>query len=164
MGCLAHNINLLVHDIIKLNWAQEILSNAILIVKYFRNHIIPAAILKKYQEDKYGSNYKTLKLPCETRWSSATNCLDSIKFNQLAISLAITELINHPTISIDLDIKNIIQDDEFWNEVQNLFVILKVLASGITIFEGNTSYLSQFYKWYKNLENNKCKYFKILNI
>ena len=154
MGCLAHNINLLVHDIIKLNWAQEILSNAILIVKYFRNHIIPAAILKKYQEDKYGSNYKTLKLPCETRWSSAANCLDSIKFNQLAISLAITELINHPTVSVDLDIKNIIQDDEFWNEVQNLLVILKVLASGITIFEGNTSYLSQFYKWYKNLENN----------
>ncbi|CAG8727743.1 630_t:CDS:1, partial [Dentiscutata heterogama] len=43
-------------------------------------------------------------------------------------------------------IKNIIQDNEFWNEVQNLLVILKVLASGITIFEGNTSYLSQFYK------------------
>ncbi|CAG8709826.1 7848_t:CDS:2, partial [Dentiscutata heterogama] len=61
--------------------------------------IVFIAILKKYQENKYGSNYKTFKLPVETRWSLAANCLDSIKFNQLAISLSITDLINHPTIS-----------------------------------------------------------------
>ncbi|CAG8856625.1 25318_t:CDS:1, partial [Gigaspora margarita] len=35
------------------------------------------------------------------------------------------------------------------------------LAGGITIFEGNTLYLLQFYKWYKSLENNKCKYYNI---
>ncbi|KAF0385584.1 zinc finger bed domain-containing protein 1-like [Gigaspora margarita] len=155
LGCLAHNLNLLVGDIIKLEWAQNILLNAIMIVKYFKNHTIPAAILKRYQEDKYGSNYKTLKLPVETRWGSSASCLSSIKVNQLAISLATTELINHPTAIIDSEIIEIVQNNNFWNEIQNLFVILKIIVSGITIFESNISYLSQFYKWYENLETNE---------
>jgi len=158
LGCLAHNLNLLVGDIIKLDWVQNILLNAILIVKFFKRHTIPAAILKKYQEINYGSKFKSLKLPVETRWGSSVKCLDSIKSNQLAISLTTTELINHPTSSIDLEIINIVQNNEFWNEVQNLLVILKILVSGITIFEGNTSYLSQFYKWYEKLETNESKY------
>ncbi|CAG8631436.1 5802_t:CDS:2, partial [Scutellospora calospora] len=88
---------------------------------------------------------------------SSAKCLDSIKSNQLALSLATTELISYPTASINFEIKNIIQNDKFWNKVQNLLIILKILVDGIIIFEGDTSYLSQFYKWYKNLETNKCQ-------
>ncbi|CAG8445324.1 10092_t:CDS:2 [Scutellospora calospora] len=155
LGCLAHSINLLIGDIVKLDWAQKILSNAILVIKFFRQHIIPAAILKRYQQTKYGLKYKTLKFPVKTRWGSAAICLDSIKSNQLAISLAATELINHSTTTIDLEIKEIIQDNSFWDEAQNLLAILKVLANGITLFESDTSNLSQFYKWYETLKTNE---------
>ncbi|CAG8703414.1 4515_t:CDS:2, partial [Dentiscutata heterogama] len=119
-------------------------------------------ILKRYQEDKYGLNYKTLKLPVETRWGSSANCLNSIKVNQLAISLATTELINNSTTIINSEIIEIVQNNEFWNEVQNLLVILKILVSGITIFESDISYLSQFYKWYENLETNEYEFWENL--
>ena len=45
-GCIAHNLNLIIGDIMKLKWSADILKDAKAIVKYFRNHQIPAAILK----------------------------------------------------------------------------------------------------------------------
>ncbi|CAG8451656.1 7327_t:CDS:2 [Scutellospora calospora] len=75
--------------------------------------------------------------------------------NLLNFLLKLDKLINHLTSSINLEIINIIQNNEFWNEVQNLLVILKILVSGITIFEENILYLSQFYKWYEKLEKNE---------
>ncbi len=46
LGCIAHNLNLLVGDIMKLQWAANIMNDSKQIIKYFKTHNIPSAILK----------------------------------------------------------------------------------------------------------------------
>ena len=46
LGCIAHNLNLLIGDIMKLKWLANIIKDAKEIVKYFKNDQLLAAILK----------------------------------------------------------------------------------------------------------------------
>ncbi|KAF0493593.1 zinc finger bed domain-containing protein 1-like [Gigaspora margarita] len=91
MGCLAHNLNLIVQDIMKLNQIKSIFKKTKAIVKFFKNHNIPAAIFRCHQQSQ---KLKTsLKLPAKTRWRSFFICMESVKVNHVAISLTITELV-----------------------------------------------------------------------
>ena len=45
-GCVAHSLNLLIGDIMKLPWVDRTMKNGKKIVKYFKSHQVPAAILK----------------------------------------------------------------------------------------------------------------------
>jgi hypothetical protein len=156
-GCLAHGLNLLIKDIMKLPWAKNILKSAKQIVVYFRIHIIPAAILKRYQKTNYGANYVSLKLPVKTRWGSSAACLNSVYRNHLALSLATTEISNNNTIEIDSEVEEKIYDRNFWIEIQNLLNLLEQFAIGISLFESDTPKLSQFYEWYDKILGLECE-------
>ncbi|CAJ0828255.1 13318_t:CDS:2, partial [Entrophospora sp. SA101] len=69
-------------------------------------------------------------------------------YNQLAIELTITLLSRNQAVNIDEDIKNIVQDNGFWEEVGDLFRILNQLVIGISIFESDTPCLSGVLDWY----------------
>ncbi|CAG8669314.1 7313_t:CDS:1, partial [Scutellospora calospora] len=83
MGCLAHNLNLIIQDIMKLNWTKSIYKKTKAIVKFFRNHHIPAAIFKRHQQIQ--ESKVSLKLPAKTRWGSFFICMESVKVNHIAI-------------------------------------------------------------------------------
>nr|CAG8479006.1 9870_t:CDS:2 [Entrophospora candida] len=118
LGCVAHSLNLLIGDIMKLSWADTTMKNIKRTVKYFKSHQIPAAILKQYQLSNYNKQI-SLKLPVKTRWGSSAACLNSLQVNQLAIELTITKL------------------------SQN-----QALVIGISIFESGTPCLSGVLDWY----------------
>lgn len=147
LGCVAHSLNLLIGDIMKLSWADTIMKNSKIIVKYFKSHQIPAAILKRYQLSNYNKQI-SLKLPVKTRWGSSAACLNSLQVNQLAVELTVTELSRNQAVNIDEDIKNIVQDNGFWQEVNYLFRVLNQLVIGISIFESDTPCLSRVLDWY----------------
>ena len=46
MGCLAHSLNLIIQDIMKLSWANSIFKKTKAIVKFFKNHNYTMMILK----------------------------------------------------------------------------------------------------------------------
>ncbi|PKB92587.1 hypothetical protein RhiirA5_444124, partial [Rhizophagus irregularis] len=119
------------------------------IVKYFKSHQVPSAILKRYQNSNYDKKI-SLKLPVKTRWRSSAICLNSLQLNQLAIELTITELSRNQTVRIDDDVKSIILDDGFWKDVDNLLKVLNELVIGISIFESDTPCLSKVVDWYYN--------------
>jgi hypothetical protein len=62
--------------------------------------------------------------------------------------LTITELSRNQAVNIDEDIKNIVQDNGFWQEVNDLFRVLNQLVIGISIFESDTPCLSRVLDWY----------------
>ena len=131
------------------------------IVKYFKSHQIPAAILKRYQNSNYDKKI-LLKLPVKTHWGSSATCLNSLQVNQLAIELIITELSCNQTIRIEDDhVKSIVLNDEFWKNVDNLLKVLNKLVIGISMFESDTPCLSKVLDWYYNqLESSgKILYF-----
>src|SRR2546421_10319214 len=87
LGYITHSLNLLIGDIMKIPWADDIMKNGKKIVRYFKSHQVPAAILKRHQLSNYNKQI-SLKL----RWGSSAICLKSLQVNQLAIELTITEL------------------------------------------------------------------------
>ncbi|CAG8534038.1 19240_t:CDS:2 [Rhizophagus irregularis] len=117
----------------KLPWANNTMKKGKTIVKYFKSHQVPSAILKRYQNSNYDKKI-SLKLP----------------LNQLAIELTITELSRNQTIRIDDDVKSIVLNDEFWKDVDNLLKVLNELVIGISIFESDTPCLSKVVDWYYN--------------
>uniref|UniRef100_U9TDT1 HAT C-terminal dimerisation domain-containing protein n=1 Tax=Rhizophagus irregularis (strain DAOM 181602 / DAOM 197198 / MUCL 43194) TaxID=747089 RepID=U9TDT1_RHIID len=114
----------------KLPWANNTMKKGKTIVKYFKSHQVPSAILKRYQNSNYDKKI-SLKLP-------------------LAIELTITELSRNQTIRIDDDVKSIVLNDEFWKDVDNLLKVLNELVIGISIFESDTPCLSKVVDWYYN--------------
>lgn len=77
-GCLAHGLNLLLQDVLKIDDIDEVMDSAKQVVKSIRNSHILKAILS----EKQGSNKISLKLPNATRWLSTENCLNSLIVNQ----------------------------------------------------------------------------------
>ena len=161
LGCVAHSLNLLIGDIMKLSWADSTMRNGKKIVKYFKSHQIPAAILKRYQNSNYDKQI-SLKLSVKTRWGSSAICLNSLQVNQLAIELTITELSCNQTIRIEDDVRNIILNDGFWKDVDNLLKILNELIIGISMFESDTPSLSKVLDWYYNQLESSGKIFFFL--
>ncbi|GBB87185.1 hypothetical protein RclHR1_13620001 [Rhizophagus clarus] len=133
----------------KLPWADRTMKNGKKIVKYFKSYQVPAAILKRYQLSNYDRRI-SLKLPVKTCWGSSAICLNSLQVNQLAIELTITELSRNQTVRIEDDIKSIVLDDEFWEDVDNLLKVLNELVIGISMFESDTPSLSKVLDWYHN--------------
>ena len=153
LGCIAHSLNLLIGDIMKIPWADDIIKNGKKIVRYFKSHQVPAAILKRHQLSNYNKQI-SLKLPVKTRWGSSAICLKSLQVNQLAIELTIIELSRNRKIKIDDDIKNTVLDDEFWQNIDDLLEILNQFVIGISIFESDTPSLSKVLDWYYQLESS----------
>src|SRR5262249_4930134 len=77
--------------------------------------------------------------------------------NQLAIELTIIELSCNQTVRIDDDIKNIVTNEEFWEDVDNLLKVLNELVIGISIFESDTPSLSKVLEWYYDLLESSGK-------
>ncbi|CAB5390292.1 unnamed protein product [Rhizophagus irregularis] len=149
LGCVAHSLNLLIGDIMKLSWVDSTIKNGKKIVKYFKSHQIPAAVLKRYQRSSYDKQI-SLKLPVKTRWGSSAICLNSLQVNQLAIELTVTELSRNQTVRIDDDMRSIVLNDGFWKDVDNLLKVLNELVIGISMFESDTPFLSKVLDWYYN--------------
>ena len=150
LGCIAHNINLIIHDITKLDWIKKIMNDSKKIVKYFKSHNIPSEILKRYQR-RDNTVAISLKLPCPTRWGSSAICLESLIRNRLALELTITELTHDLEIQLNQEIKDIISDGIYWDNINLVYDILNKLVSGIRFFESDEIRLSYFYSWYQNL-------------
>ena len=75
--CIAHCINLISSDIIKINQANKLVRQANIVTKFFKNSTIGMALLKdaiKLKNIQGGG----LKVYVETRWTTVYECTSSI--------------------------------------------------------------------------------------
>ena len=75
--CIAHCINLISSDIVKINQVKSLVRCANIITRFFKNSAIGVALLKKAIEIKniQGGGLKTY---VETRWTTIYECISSI--------------------------------------------------------------------------------------
>ncbi len=76
--CIAHHVNLLTTDIMKHSYSKGIITKCMTIIKYFRHSHQAGATLSQEIENvlvKGGG----LKGYCKTRWTTAWDCLESIR-------------------------------------------------------------------------------------
>jgi len=75
--CIAHCINLISSDIVKINQANKLIRQANIVTKFFKNSIIGLSLLKdaiKLKNIQRGG----LKVYVETRWTTVYECTSSI--------------------------------------------------------------------------------------
>ena len=75
--CMAHHLNLITTDIIKLDFAKNVFKKCQAIISFFKSSHCAGSAL---QDDIIKSLTKGggLKTSVKTRWSTAWNCCDSI--------------------------------------------------------------------------------------
>lgn len=76
--CIAHHINLLTTDIMKHDFSKDIITKCIKVIKFFRHSHQAHALLSKELEDILIDG-GGLKGYCKTRWTTAWDCLESIR-------------------------------------------------------------------------------------
>lgn len=76
--CIAHQVNLLMMDIMKHQHSKEIITKCMKIITFFRHSHQAKALLSKELEDVL-INGGGLKGYCKTRWTTAWDCLESIR-------------------------------------------------------------------------------------
>ncbi len=116
-GCASHWLNLLGVDITP----DSVIKHIVDIQKYFRNHHLPNAWLC----DIPGSIKP--QLPCETRWKSQMNCLDTFLHNRTLY----LQIVQEHEDDMDQNISRKIMDMNIYRQAKDLCAMLRPMANAI---------------------------------
>jgi hypothetical protein len=147
LGCWAHGINLWIKDIMKLTWSENLLQFAKYIINYFRKHQVLLAVLRRLQMEKYGTHIALL-LPGRTRWGSAYYCIRSL----IKTKVALLNTLYEEEIEVDLQIKQKILDDSFWQNLRILCDFLEPFVKFINQLQSDQPRLSTAYSNLRKIE------------
>jgi hypothetical protein len=161
--CIAHHINLVTKDIITVEWAKKTLQKCQKIVSFFHDGHRAGDALRK--EIKSSFSKGGLKSSVKTRWSTAWDVCESIlhlenniklvsifkKFilyllyiiNILIYFYLIKILSEQPDIFVNAPkIKAIVQNRQFWFDVEQLKMVLNPAKNAVKSLESNQTTLA----------------------
>ncbi|CAG8546078.1 20273_t:CDS:2 [Gigaspora rosea] len=141
LGCSSHVINLLIGDILKIDEIKIVLEDVKTVVKYFKDHHVSMAKLRRIQKENYGKEI-TLVLPVITRWGTHLDCIKTLIESQTAIQQMIYD---QSTTSLETRIKVQLHSNEFWNNLKIIIRILKPIVAALKAFKANNSTISTTY-------------------
>ena len=154
-GCAAHVLNLLVKDILQISAYEETLRNAVDVSKFIKAR---GALCKEFRNIQAQSSSikkkRFLSLPVETRWYTQYQCLKNVLDNRETLSMiCVTNVFRKKYSKIESarSFKSLIENDEFWTNLQKLALILKPICDGIGVMEKDRGFLSDVYKTFLNL-------------
>jgi len=130
LGCIAHSLHLLFNDICKSETISNLKKTCQLIVRSIKASQVLSATLKKH--GTLQNINVALKLPVTTRWGSFLFCLESLSKNKGPLqALAID---NNIMDTLKKEIKNILLDDSFWENVTAMVDILTPIVHAIHLW------------------------------
>ncbi|GES73407.1 ribonuclease H-like domain-containing protein [Rhizophagus clarus] len=136
--CIAHHINLVTKDIISIEWAKKTLQNCQKIVSFFHDVHRAGAILRNEIKNSFSKG--NLKSSVKTRWSTAWDVCESILRQENSIKFILSE---QPDIFVNaVKTKAIIQNRQFWHDVEQLKMILGPAKNAVKALELNTTTLA----------------------
>ncbi|GBB85484.1 hypothetical protein RclHR1_00120038 [Rhizophagus clarus] len=136
--CIAHHINLVTKDIISIEWAKKTLQNCQKIVSFFHDVHRAGAILRNEIKNSFSKG--NLKSSVKTCWSTAWDVCESILRQENSIKFILSE---QPDIFVNaVKTKAIIQNRQFWHDVEQLKMILGPAKNAVKALELNTTTLA----------------------
>ncbi|RHZ70422.1 hypothetical protein Glove_271g90 [Diversispora epigaea] len=135
--CIAHHINLLSSDIIKLNWATNIITCCKKIVTFFKQSHAGGAILQQEIVENMikGGGLKKYVI---TRWTTAYDCTDSI----IRCKNALKQILENESQLLNLEIISILRKQNFFRNVKDLRTILLPIKKAIINLEHKSTTLA----------------------
>lgn len=141
MRCIAHSINLIACDIVKEKFGDCLLKRVNILVNFFSNSHQANAQLAKIIKER-GISGGGLKLYCKTRWTTASDSINSV----INLELALEEIVNNHNYLLKNDkIKRIIQSRGFFSNLRVLAFVLEPLKKAVLFLESKKATLSDCY-------------------
>lgn len=148
IGCSAHMLDLLLTDIMKQDSILFLRQIAKSIVIFIKRHNRVLAYFKEEQQERYGANAVSLKVPPKTRWFYFVICLCCLIKNKAALKATVIE----ETLDIDKDVRrNVLDDEGFWSNIVEVYKLLLPIALAIGKVEGDNVTLSEVPKLAKKI-------------
>lgn len=157
--CAAHAAHHLLGDVLQLKSNKHILEKSKVIVKFFKNHLIPYNEFRTLQTSMKQTELEVgemLKLPCDTRWGTNYDCLRSVFDNKLVLTSVIHLKTLTPFIQNDdfAEVKNIITDPSFWTMLDALLIKTTEIRKAITLLESDSSDISNIIPCFSAIATN----------
>lgn len=151
-SCIAHTLNLLIGDIMKLSSLKNVEHSCKDIIKEITNSHRNLATFNMVQKNKYGVT-KSLKLPVKTRWGSILYCIESLIRTKEALQIFIIS--ENENIKFSRTVRdNILDNDIFWVRLEKIKKILQPIVKWITVLEGDQLTISKVFLAVKEIENS----------
>jgi hypothetical protein len=138
-GCIAHGLHLLATDLCRMESVDKLLTRAKDIVKFVKNKQIPLSVFRRIQQERHKNSKVppvSLVLPSTTRWGTIAKMLERL--------LATKRSLQHMVVEDEIDaiihtpVKSDIMDNsEFWPQIENLLAVLKPIADSIKYVESD---------------------------
>jgi hypothetical protein len=131
IGCLAHTLNLLIADLLKMPEVHEVFKMVVDIVKCVLKSNIFCAEFKKIATDKLLN--VTLVLPVKTRWGSYSHCLENfLKSKEILQTMVINE--NNREMQ---KFKSELLEGNTWSIIEKQINLFKPIVKWIFKLEGD---------------------------
>lgn len=148
-GCAAHTLHLLCQDILNVESVKNLEIKCKSVIKTIKYSQIYSSTLKKHADEQ---NIKiSLKLPVKTRWGSFLFSLQSLQKNKSALQAF---AVDYTIQSLPRDIKLLIlDDDEFWPNINELINVLKPVINGLLFLETDQTVIHKVIEVLYNIES-----------
>jgi hypothetical protein len=136
--CIAHAINLIACDIVKEKFGDHLLRHVNTLPTFFKNsHQANAKLVQIIKEKRI--NGGGLKSYCKTRWTTASESVNSVINLESALEEIVT---NHDHLLTNDKIKPIIQLRGFFSDLQVLAFVLDPLRKAVLSLESRKATLA----------------------
>ncbi|GET66710.1 ribonuclease H-like domain-containing protein [Rhizophagus irregularis DAOM 181602=DAOM 197198] len=139
--CIAHCINLISSDIVKVDQVKCLVKRANILTRYFKNSTLASTWLKEAIDAKNiaGGGLKTY---IETRWTTVHECTSSVYRLKDAL---LHVLDNHEREISNEAVKAILKKRGFFDDIRILSDILEPIKKAILMLEGSNVTLADCY-------------------
>jgi len=136
--CIAHCINLIACDIVKENFGDRLLRRVNILVTFFKSSHQANSILHTLMKEK-GVVGGGLKLYCKTRWTTASESVNSVINLESILEEIVTD---HHQILTNDKIEKIVNSRNFFSDLRILAFVLDPLRKAVLALEARSATLA----------------------
>lgn len=134
--CIAHAINLIACDIVKEGFGERLLRKVNILGSFFRNsHQGCAKLTQLIKENNISGG--GIKLYCKTRWTTASDSVDSI----IRLEPALEQIVTSDSNLLNDKVKRVIQTRNFFSDLRILSFVLSPLRKAVLALESRSATL-----------------------
>eukprot|EP01018_Ginkgo_biloba_P024716 Gb_23979 [translate_table: standard] len=141
--CVAHCIDLLLHDLGKLPWVHEAIRRGKLITNFIVNHRITLSIYRKHAT-------RELLRPCDTRFATYYITLNRVVEEKASLRLTVcgNEWEKSPLLKTSKGklIEEIILSSNFWDSVERVLKMCELIVEMLRLVDSDTPCMGFVYE------------------
>jgi len=134
--CIAHAVNLIACDILKESFGDRLLRKVNTLASFFKNsHQAGAKLTQLIKENSiHGGG---IKLYCKTRWTTASESVDSV----IRLEPVLEQIITNESNLLNDKVKRVIQTRNFFSDLRILSFVLNPLRKAVLALESRSATL-----------------------